>query len=238
VPTDDPTTNRRGAAARESTGRDEAAPESPAGPTDTQAQREPPATGTGGGVIDRLAGSVPWPLAIVAGGGAYLVGYVCTALLFFVGPASFGSIDGLAERLKIVGFVFDNQHFVDVVVTNGDGAVIQRENIVLAGGTSSLPPAVYFAVPVVVLLAVGFAFARSQYGREEYLISGPTGVGMALGYAGVGYLAAFVFVRGDRFGNTAAVDGGGILLMGLVYAAVLGTVGCLGALAWDHHAAG
>jgi len=117
---------------------------------------------------------------------------------------------------KMVGWVFYNAHFVDLVVEGPFGGATS-----FVGGDNGFTPLLY-VVPPLLLLGAGLAVARVQGATE-------TGDGVVAGLAVVvGY---FVLSVGGVF--LFSVSGGdaqpdvvtGVLLAGVVYPAVFGAVG-------------
>lgn len=170
-----------------------------------------------------------WPFGrgIVAGLVAFVAGYLVTYL--WQEPGVRESLQGVNVVIqffggdaipawKAVGWLYFNAHFVRTELPGLGGP--QTRNFIAAGDA----PALLYAVPVVVLLAAGFAVAWFQHagGVQEAAMDGAT---VALGYVVAAIAAAFVFAvtRGDASIAPDAVTA--VLLAGIVYPLVLGTVG-------------
>ena len=209
-----------------------------------------------------------WAEAIVTGGVAYVVGYLITASFFFLGPADPGQNLTLTEQLGKISVVFNAGHYVNVA-SNYPLLVIEQNGqqtllgdsfsffrlAELAGGEQAIPQLVYLAVPVVLLVTVGFSRAyrvSRNASRSETVL---TTLGMAVGYGGVAYVGTLLFSY--PLGRVQAVDGtaifartaytiqgnsstevlvtfgsdaGGTLLSGLLYPLAFATFGAIAAL--------
>ncbi|WP_136687591.1 hypothetical protein [Halorhabdus amylolytica] len=173
----------------------------------------------------------PWLRGILAGVAAWVVGYVLFAVLFYLGPASIDA-PSQSSRLTQIGHLFYNAQFVDRIVTAPGGIVIaggRRTNFLLEASVTELPLAVYFAVPIVALVAAGVLFgALSLDPSPDFLESGLTGFAMALGYVVVAVAGTFLFVVTAAEGQvTAAPDRLQAAAFAFAYPFVLGTLGSL-----------
>lgn len=147
-----------------------------------------------------------WAEAIVTGAVTYVVGYVLTALLFFVGPAS--TSDGLsrAEELGFIGMTFNAanrmsiqaSHEIVLIKDGGQTVVLGKQFGFFRffeelGIETSIPETVYFAIPVVLLLTVGFSRAWRLSEREGSWGPILTTFGLPIGYASFAYIGTFLF---------------------------------------------
>ncbi|WEL18090.1 MULTISPECIES: hypothetical protein [unclassified Halorhabdus] len=135
---------------------------------------------------DRVAGvrGFPWLEGIVTGGVAWIVGYALTTALFYVGPASL-TVESHVQKLKGIGVIFYNAHFVDALETlsNGEMQETVRFNMILEQSGSTIPDVVYFSIPVLVLAVAGLLVGQSLLDSEtEHVTFGLVGVALAGGY--------------------------------------------------------
>jgi len=177
---------------------------------------------------------LPWSRAVVAGGAAYLAGFLLTAALFVVGPAGVGG-GTLGQRVARMGMVYNNAHGVDVVASELTpvGRRFSFIDLAAASGQSAVPVAVYLAIPIVVLLVAGFLYVR--------LTAAPavTTAAMSLGYAGMATLGTLLFrysepVEGGTI--TFTLDGTSALLTGLAFPLLFALPGGLVAVALSRRA--
>jgi len=169
----------------------------------------------------------PWLRGIASGGVAWLLGYLVTAGLFYVGPASI-DVPSQFEKLKQIGGVFYNAHLVDMVATVGEKTTYA--NVVVEGGGTTIPTAVYLAIPVLALLSVAILLSFVAEGEQTVVTLGLTGLAIALGYLAVGVAGTFIAEL-----QAVSLTAGGIvvlrpdflqtLAMFLAYPFVLGVVG-------------
>jgi hypothetical protein len=167
-------------------------------------------TTTGTGPADTLA----WATAVVAGGVAYLLGYLVTVSLFLFGPAGASESLSAAGRFAQMGIVFANAHGVDAVTSQLTPLGRRFSFIDLAAAEgAAIPVVIYLLVPAVVLFGVGFLYVR---GAGAVLPA----VGTALGYGGAAYLGSLLFTYTDPAAGEAivfGVDAAGALVTGLVF---------------------
>jgi hypothetical protein len=168
---------------------------------------------------------VPLAVGAAVGAAAELVGYV---LVFII---TSGSIrDNVLRQAtdiptwKAVGWVFFNGHFVETMIDlgflgSGTGSFI--------GGDDGFTTLLY-AIPPLVLIAAGLAVG--QYGDIDEPAEALLGAaGVVLGYFVLVLVELFLF----QAEGTGPVLATGILLAGLVYPLVFGTVGGLIATVTD-----
>lgn len=173
----------------------------------------------------------PWPVGVVAGGAAWLAGYVLFAALFYLGPASIGA-SSQSERLTQIGHLFYNAQFVDRVVAAPSDVLIpggRRTNFLLEAAATQLPLPAYFAPPIVALVVVGAVIGWRAFGSEATAVEGGlTGFAMALGYLALAVVGTFLFVVEAAEGQvTATPDRLQTLAFGFAYPFVLGTLGAV-----------
>ena len=160
---------------------------------------------------------------------SWLIGYAITYLL--VAPNLRDSplnriietLDGAPATHELVGWVFYNAHFVDVVL---DIPILGSQTTAYIGGDTGFTPALYL-VPVVLLLAGGALISRQQAATD------PTAGGFAGLTVGLGYLPLTV-IGGLLFEITVGGATGGpdltaaIILAGVIYPAVCAGIGGVG----------
>lgn len=164
------------------------------------------------------AGDFPWGAAVAYGAGAFVIGYLFVLAVFVLGPATTSGTTG--DRLTLIGFVFYNAHHVAVV---GGGESV---NLLAQATDPNVPVALYYAIPVVLLVAVGAVFGR----RHRQSIPEPSailnaGAAMAVGYAVVAVLGTFFLGLDLQAGAVLSPELGKSALFGVAYPVVFCTVG-------------
>lgn len=149
----------------------------------------------------------PWLRAVGAAAGTLVVEYVLVALLFVVGPSSV-DLPTLSDRLVQYGFILYNANHVPTLVTATDAEVYgsAARNILYGAQGASVPPLVYFLIPIVSLLVVGALFERYRGdGRSDSLLeeAALVGTGIGFGYALTGFAGSFVVTRTVIFDSGA-----------------------------------
>lgn len=166
-----------------------------------------------------------------AGVVAFVLGYLATYVLTEARVRE--SLEGVNAILQFfggeqipawqaVGWVFFNAHYVRTQLPGVGGT--RTHNFVTSGDLSSL----LFAVPIVILLATGFAIAWTR-GPTNVRAGTLDGATITIGYAAAAIAGVFLFgvTRGDASISPDPITG--VLLAGIVYPLVLGALG--GALA-------
>ncbi|GCF12848.1 hypothetical protein Harman_07830 [Haloarcula mannanilytica] len=188
----------------------------------------------------------PWLRAAGVAAGTLVVEYLLVALLFLVGPSSV-DLPELSDRLVQYGFVLYNAHHVPTLVTATDAEVYgsAARNLLYGAQGASVPPIVYFLIPVGSLLVVGALFERYRgAARTDSLLeeAALVGTGLSFGYVVTGFAGSFVFVR------TIVFEGGGqgqaapavpwLLLLLFFFPLVFATVGAAAQYAYADRASG
>ena len=160
----------------------------------------------------------------VAGLAAWLFGYLVTYLLHAGGVRDALATDvleflaGDPVTWKLVGWLYFNAHFVDASVPG----LLGRSTVNLLSGAEQPALLVLYALPPATLLATG---AVTAYGASETGEGTKSGAAVAVGYLLASLVAAFLV----RISVVDAVAGPSlvtaVLLAGLVYPLVFGTVG-------------
>lgn len=167
---------------------------------------------------------VPVAAGVVAGGAAWVLGYVATYVVAGtqIRESALGRIvefvgDGAAVY-KLVGWVFFNSHFVDTVFQGLPVAAVS--NAVGGGGFSPL----LFLVPPALLVGAGLAVGRSQ-GVDSPRDGAVAGLAVLPGYLLFVVAGAVLFVvsAGPATGRPDPVLA--VVFAGLLYPAVFGAAG-------------
>jgi hypothetical protein len=174
---------------------------------------------------------VPLAVGAVAGAAAELVGYV---LVFVLTSGSlrdsglrqaFDALGGDLPTWKAVGWVLFNAHFVETRFDFGGFGSSTASFIGEDGFTVFL-----YVIPPLLLVAAGLAVG--QYGDIDEPAEALLGVvGIVLGYLVLVVVDLFAFQAGG--GDAGPVLATGVLLAGLVYPFVFGTIGGLVATVTD-----
>jgi hypothetical protein len=174
---------------------------------------------------------VPLAVGAAAGAVAEVVGYV---FVFLITSGSiresplrqaFEALGGDLPTWKAVGWVFFNAHFVR---TQFDLPIVGTRTSTAIGGDGGFS-AVLYVVPPLLLVAAGLAVG--QYRDIDEPVEALLGtVGILAGYLVLVVVDLVAFGAGSDAGP---VLGTGVLLAGLVYPAVFGTVGGLIATVTD-----
>jgi hypothetical protein len=173
---------------------------------------------------------LPLGIGIAAGVAAALVGYLLV-FLYTSGQLRdsglrqlFDALGGDLPTWKAVGWVFFNAHFVEIQFQAG----------VFGSGTASFIgedgfSALLYVVPPLLLIAAGLAVGQYRDVREP-MEAVTSAAGIVVGYLLLVLVEAFLFQAGGDAGPVLATA---VLLAGLVYPAVFGTVGALVATRTD-----
>jgi hypothetical protein len=174
---------------------------------------------------------IPLAVGAAAGAVAEVVGYVLVYLLtsgsIRESPLrqAFEALGGDLPTWKAVGWVLFNAHFVR---TRFDLPIGGTTTSTAIGGDNGFS-AILYVVPPLLLVAAGLAVG--QYRDIDEPVEALLGtVGIVAGYLVLVLLNLFVFGAGSDAGPILAT---GVLLAGLVYPAVFGTVGGLVATVTD-----
>jgi len=165
-----------------------------------------------------LVGTLPWFLG-------YAITYLLVAPNLRDSPLNriIETLDGAPATHELVGWVFYNAHFVDVVL---DIPILGSQTTAYIGGDTGFTPALYL-VPVVLLVVAGALISRQQAATDP-AAGGFAGVSVLPGYLVLTVIGGLVFeitVGGATGGPdlTAA-----IILAGVLYPAVCAGLGGIG----------
>lgn len=160
------------------------------------------------------------PLGAASGVAAYLVSYV----VLFV----FLLIDGgdilQQEAWKAAGWVFYGAHNVSVTFS-GFGQSASQNVLASLSGLTSIPVIVYYLVPVVVLIALGYVVASRTLTGSDPVAGAAAGATVVASYLVLAILGSFLFAIGMGGASASPDLVMSVLLAGLAYPLVFGAVG-------------
>ena len=145
----------------------------------------------------------PWLRAALSAVAVLVVEYLTVALIFVVGPSSVdrsaAPITSTTAVLAQYGHILYNAHHVPTLTR----ATVQiggspLGNDLYIATSASVPPVVFFLIPVVALVAAGVLFERSRETRRADSLleeSALVGTGFTVGYLVSGVVGAFLFVQ-------------------------------------------
>jgi hypothetical protein len=163
-----------------------------------------------------------WLETAATGAVAFVVGYAAVVAVIF----AFGEQSGsLASVLELVGIVFYNAHNVPAV---GGG---QTVNVLAAAQNPNVPVVVYYAIPVVAVLAAGVFVGRARPGDDPTTVL-HAGAPLAVGYALLAVVGSLAVSIELHTGATVSPDLVKAALFGLAYPVVFGTLGAGLGFAW------
>jgi hypothetical protein len=175
-------------------------------------------------VADRLGG-LDWPRLLALGPAAFVAGYVVTVLVVVLGPSSVSGDP--ADVLLLLVFLFYSAHNVPLAV---DG-VGQIDWLAQAGSGATPPPAVpvavFYAIPILVLLGGGAVLARRLDGVDDPVRVGAAVGALAASYAVVAVAGTVLFRESSVFGGTARLVPVDAAVYGLAYPLAFATIGAV-----------
>lgn len=174
---------------------------------------------------------------------AFVLAYLVTASYFVLGPASMNPDLSVLQRVRHVGLVLYNAHFVPIVVEGGIDSVasppappIEERNIRYIIGANSedlvLPAVVWHLTPALVLTAVG-SFLATTTDSQRWRTVLVSGVGVALGYVAIALFGTVLFVQHSEEAVSFRPDRLQTLVLCFVYPLVFATVGAVISTATD-----
>lgn len=174
----------------------------------------------------------PLLLGIGAGTGAWWIGYGVTYLLvksrvrdviFRQLREDIGYSPVQPADYEMVGWIFYNIHFFDIHIS--DCCVATNRTFI---GADGFTPVLLF-IPPVLLFVAGFSVARFSlvhYQKESKLLSGFSEGGAIIpGYFLMILIGHFLFSLGDWFSGATASPSGSLILAGIIYPLVFGSIG-------------
>ncbi|WP_302082319.1 hypothetical protein [Salinibaculum rarum] len=187
-------------------------------------------------LADRLREHLP--RSLLFGVLAYLVGYVLTVVFVLVDGVE-SSVD--AGVITTVGWVFYAAHTVKMEITGFAGERSETGTVNLFEGfgeltslTDAVPEILYVLVPIVALVGSGFVLVRRVTGPDVTATTAAAlGASVVAGYLPLAVVGQLVFSYTETgLGGTVGVTIApvlltSVLLVGLVYPLVCGTVGAV-----------
>ena len=174
-----------------------------------------------------LTQSVEPVIGAVVGAAAYVSAYVAIFALVLVDTDA--DVAGVAAEFgtsatTAVGWLFYGAHYTSLEVSAG--TVLRNVNI-LSGSTLAIPKPVYFAVPVVLLVAAGYVLGRWTDARtsQETAVAGAS---VVVGYLPLMFVGSFLFRTVATQQSVDVVYGvstATAVVMGAVMAVLLGSIG-------------
>jgi hypothetical protein len=182
----------------------------------------------GGGQSWSMTDDLPLVRGAVAGAAAYVLGLVLTFLLLTIdSEVDVGEVGrGETSTLDVVGWFFYNAHFVDIDVKL-QGFLGQSRNFI-SDTPLQLPEVVYHAVPIVLLITVGFLFVSAlDLGNPSVTEVGIAGTTVAVGYLPLAVVGTFLFEASNGVASFAPPLLMSTLLLGLAFPVCFGAIGGL-----------
>jgi len=172
-----------------------------------------------GAALRRRARDTQWLSLASLGIIGFVAGYVLVGVLSFVGTPPTAGV-GLVGALLTIGIAFLTSHGLLLVSSSGDTFDI------LAAGAGGLPPIAYRAVPVLVLVGLGF-YVQWHFARADLdpLGTALNVVGLTAGYVVMAALATFVFVTTTNRGEPVAFPLMPTVIITALYALAFGVIG-------------
>lgn len=162
---------------------------------------------------------VDWTVVVLLAIGTFSLGYVVTGLVVVLGPSRIEA--DLGTVVVLLGFVFYSAH--NVPYETGLGTQDLLASPETAG--QAISPAVYYAIPIVLLLAAGVVLARRATSRRVDPVETVVAtLGFSLGYLCLAVLGTQV-VRLQGPLGTATLVVERAVLFGLAYPLLFATIG-------------
>ena len=177
---------------------------------------------------DSFRDRVPLGSGAVAGGVAYVLGYVFTYALTS-GDLRESPLNRFAElvggediTLQLVGWLFYNGHFVPTLV---DAPVFGGSTNFIAETEAFLP--LLYVIPPLLIVGAGLAVARRSLGAGDVTDAALAGASVAVGYLPLSLLGivAFGVSLGSSSGGPDPILAA--VLAGVVYPAIFGIIGAV-----------
>lgn len=170
---------------------------------------------------------VPLGMSVGIGVAAFVVNFVVMAVFAFI------ESDGTDSIFTAIGFLLYSSHNVPIQATISMGGTTRSQsyNVVqtlAATGGNTIPGIVYYVVPVLVLVAIGFVLGGMAAGNRG---GSPAdgfvaGAGMAVSYLVLAIVGTFLFTdsaMGGASSSPALMQSA--LFMGIGYPVVFGGLG-------------
>jgi len=174
--------------------------------------------------IARLRREIQAPALLAVGIMTFVTGYVVTSLVMLV------VVDADMSRPLVLvvffAFIFYSAHQIPAVTS--DGRIVDQLQVFANPATADLgvPVAVFYAIPIVLLVAMGVLGTRlytSDYLDPRQVVAG---VGLlTVGYAIMAILGTQIVQSTTNFGGVATPHLRSALLFGILYPLVFGAIG-------------
>ena len=190
---------------------------------------EKPVTGNADadGTVRNVRSEIPIVQGAAAGLLAWVAGYVAMYLVVAPGVREsplnqiIQALDGEPATYEMVGWVFYNAHFVNLVFS--DLPIVGSHTTAFIGGGEGFSVILY-AIPIVLLLLAGLAVGR-YWGASDPTDGAIAGATVLIGYLVLSIAGLFVFEI-TVGGASAAPDRlAGVVLAGIVYPLVFAGAG-------------
>lgn len=160
------------------------------------------------------------PVGVAAGIGSYILSYI----LLFIFLVIEGGDMLQQSAFEATGYILYNAHNVDITATMlGES---QSLNLLsAASGETTIPVILYFVVPVIVLVAMGFLVGTLAQSGSDVVAGAGAGATITIGYLILAILGTFIFSTGAAGGSVGPDLMMTILLFGLAYPIVFGGIG-------------
>lgn len=186
----------------------------------TSEDSEERAAGTLATVQERFD-AFPWEIGLLAGIGAFLLGYLALVAYVVVGPASLPGTFG--DQLRRVGFLFYNAHNILVIPEAGPGVEALRINLL----PQATLPFVYQTVPIVAIILASAAITVYMRPDEtDGILAVATGIGITLGYLLAMLIGTYVFTLTQQ-GVLYHPARPTVFVYGIAYPLVVGIIGSI-----------
>lgn len=187
----------------------------------------------GEGPSEGLLGGLPFKRGALAGALAFVVGYVCTFVLYQLDDGFTIQEADDVGTFEMVGLVFYSGHFAEIRTTvEFDGQTESETFDLFSEASTDLPELVYHLVPVLLLVGAGYLIVNNVNVWEgtEAALSGAT---VVVGYLPLAVIGSFLFstsVTDDAVGEMVDVSASpelvsSILLVGLLFPLLFGALG-------------
>ncbi len=171
------------------------------------------------------AEEAPMKEGAIAGAGAFVAGFVGVAVLAFVdseieiGESEFGTFTEL-------GWFFYASHYVDMSYSFGPETETQS---LFADGSTQIPEVVFYLVPAIVLVGVGFWLANQFADLADSGDSIVSGAAVVIGYLPLVAVGTFLFEESESMGDFSMSIGPdlvqSLVFAGLIFPIVFGAIG-------------
>lgn len=162
--------------------------------------------------------------SLVAGAIGGVVGYLVSYVVLFLFLLLEGGNILQQQAMQAAGWVFYGAHNVDVTISALGQS--QSQNVLQTlSGVTSIPVFVYYLVPIVVLVAVGYIVASRVRTGGNVAAGAAAGATVTIGYLILAVAGTFFFAIGSGGASAGPDLLTSALVAGLAYPVVFGAVG-------------